>query len=360
MTNLLKRYATVVVAFLLMIASLCLSLNAPTTYVKAGPGNGEDGEIKNTEDVYSLLSFLAERKEQEIQGDAALTQTNAALLSSSQKANNVQLSQYKSLTMVEDTVLKFTSKTTAPISNFSTNASADFTRNLTIYLGVTASYYISKGTIRMDVEKHGEGKKRNDFLFWNWDIHAYYDAETVMMQFNAFSLTTTDSSYSLNDSGDVFSANISPEMAGKWVQLSNVDTSEFVLTHASNQETFDTIMKFIDNFLLTGETLFQKDGDIYTFTEENNALGEGYISSMKIDLTKYSQPYIEFKEKGEHEDVLETGRFTEQINSLDTVLFYNIDNTVVKIKQKPSYICESSEDFNNIFIIKESEVNSND
>ncbi len=340
MENLMKKYATVITAVLLVLASLIITLNSQTFAVKAGPGNGTNSEVKDMSDVYSVLDYVINRKASDTSENNRKAE-NEMYSFVADTGEAIEIKKHDSVTVVEDAVMNYTTfhkvlsdsyNGYTPIYETVGKSSLQFTRNLTIYMTEKASYYVSKGSIRSSYDSY-EQDEDDEERFFNFEIQIYVDEDVVMIKFDKFEIkqkAKPDSPFAWE------TCEIKSDMVGKWIILPKGELADiFDMMDSTNQNTLSGLRSYIEQSILgDGDTEFTKDGDIYTLKDVE-------YTDITVDLSDYENPYIEFS--------VDEKQDKNEVYMLDTIGFFNIDNTVVEMNFEPEYVCENEEDFVDLF-----------
>ncbi len=306
MGNLIKKYSNLIIAVVLIIATLTITTNLPLSVIRAGAGMEKNSEVDSLEEMYSVLNCIINRTISDRTEPEKTLKNSSYLFVADSEEKETNTPKHNSLTMVEDTVMYYQTGLSASI----------FTRKLTVYMTEEASYYISKGNMQSD-----DG-------YFNFDLHIYIGEDAVMAKFDKFKIVNTASE-------NTVICEIKSYMTGNWIELPK-DEIYYILNkiESMNANALEMLGEYIKN-----EIAFDEDSNVYKLERVNNS----QTTDITVDLTDYENPYIKFVIDKE-ETVLENAAYIS-----DTISFSNIDNTVVERNFGADYVCENDKDFAELF-----------
>ena len=315
----MKKFTALIVCAVLVVLSAVWPANPSYRVVMAGPGNGENEEIKDIDEMLDVMHFISGRVGSDSDNTLGLKTELVALWPSVEDDEKDEY-EYESLTWIENTKLKATIYSFKPVYDQGyypgsgtpsyervSSTHIEMSRNLTCYIVDDASYYVSRGSISTVVNE----VERNTFVF---DIEIYVDDDTALLKFNTF----------VSDAKKFPDFN---NILGKWVELPPEVASEFItMIDQSNRSLFNQLAEFINDGIENDE--YSEKKDVYTFDFDFYGEDDGKIS---VDLSDPVEPFLDCV-------IDSSGENGEYIEMKDKFICMNIDNTVINIDINDSVI----------------------
>lgn len=309
----MKRLVLLVLVILCLSLSFTLPSESLNPTVKAGPGDGEDGEIRSIGELEDLLIFISD----ENYGSNTSRSSDITFMKASRDDDDGDSEEHESVTMTETTVI-FKS-----VGESSKKSTYKLDRTLTIYITEDASYYVSKGTLTSNTV--GEDSYTDPVEFdMVFDFRMYVDEYVTMFRFDQLLISTNDASFDIPDFSKII---------GKWIGLpSDCEGNVFEMVDSMNEANLGQFADFITEGM---EKKFDKNGKIYTYKDD---VDENTDLSLKVDFSRPDNPFITLTIDGKTErEIGVNGSYNSyeipasRTYMLDEISFYNIDNTVIEI-----------------------------
>ncbi len=330
----MKKYTTIFVSAILAVISLFMSLPLKKDAVKAGAGFGKNTDIETIDDMYSFLDYITNYKivdkdKNELKG----TDTPALMLmsaTSDSDKDDIFNTKHSSATIYESTFSESTAYRLNEYDWVDGESSSKFNRELTIYMTEDATYFVSKGTLDsryLDYNFSGANQLKAS-VYFDFDMQIYIEEDTAMMKINQFVMSELEDGVREN-------TQIKDKYIGKWIQLPPETAMDFFEDiNDQNGDTLGALKSYLGEEIDVNP---DKNKSIYTIEEES----DNSLTTITLDMSDTKKPYTEFciKESSKYRDV----------NALDTIACYNIDNTVINVKQKPDVIIRSEDEMEKIF-----------
>ncbi len=357
----MSKYLKVLIAAVLVIASMYSTLLSVNQGVTVGAGGGIDETVEDFTDIVYVLQFVNERKNS---NDIAGTNNSGAELISSNHKNTIstELSSHSSVTMIEDTVYEETyhyrtpyypSNSLEPSYKTTGKSYVRVVRELTSYLTKSESYYVSKGRIERNHETYADEDREKTFsnFYLDFDINVFIGKSEAYIQINKFNQTLVTKS-------DSETNEIKSEYIGKWIELSVEDAVDILNSTTRYDESNLIGMQMLITYGLMDEDEiesmgidfpgFQSDGTVHTLSKEITTKDddgkEQKIGDYRfvVNLSDRVSPYLELKS---NQSYLSDSSFI-----LNAVSFNNIDNTVVDFDCTIDYKFDDLDEFSeNVF-----------
>ena len=322
----MKKFTSLIVCAVLVVLSAVWPANPSYRVVMAGPGNGENEEIKDIDEMLDVMHFISGRVGSDSDNTLGLKTELVALWPSVEDDDEKDEYEYESLTWIENTKLEATTYSFKPVyhqgSSYERVSSThiEMSRNLTCYIVDDASYYVSRGSIITVFDDYVSSKvdnyvskkvEKNTFVF---DIEIYVDDDTALLKFNTF----------VSDAKKFPDFN---NILGKWVELPPEVAFEFItMIDQSNRSLFNQLAEFINDGIENDE--YSEKKDVYTFDLDFYGEDDGTIS---VDLSDPVEPFLDCV-------IDSSGENGEYIEMRDKFICTNIDNTVINININDSVI----------------------
>ncbi len=269
----MKKYLTPIVAIVLMAISFFAAVGYGTSEI-GRKGNGTNVTVKNLDDLREIFDFVLEQKEGKAE-EAGLSAIH--LFSFDQyEEKEEKNSKYSGVTLVEESVID--------------SSIVHLNRSLTLYLTDKASYYISKGTLLISYE-------HTDF-YMIFDAEFYIEGQNALMKFNDLVI-------------EYGNKEIDEQYLGKWLMTETGEAEKFLAFIDDMNE--NALKEFADYLQEKDDADFKKDGK--TYTGKTDFLG--FEADIVYDLSNGERPIVEISGNDAKSYIY------------DSVVFYNIDNTVI-------------------------------
>ncbi len=341
----MKKYSNLIISGVLIICALLCTFTDSFKSVTAGQGLGKNTDIVSVEGLSSLLDYISNyevKPKEESNPKIINTSYTPSMISviSEDVDEIVDKAQYKGVTIVENSDMKcrVVSKRVngyssyfpyQPTYEYLSATTISFTRELTVYMTETASYYVSRGTARINTESYSSDVTSSE-RYMDFDMKIYISYDVAYVNINKLTISDSDEL-----------KHIKSKYKNVWLQLPTDGAGELLsLINEANQDTFSMIEECIKKAREDdGENSFEEDGDIYTYEEE--------LFNLSIDLSESNSPYITLKydDPGDTDD----GNRKEYYYIYDTLAFKYIDNTVVNLNIDPAYVIKDTDDLEAIF-----------
>ncbi len=304
-----KKIASIIVAAVMILASLIIALATGKSVVEAGAGSGSNAKVKDVEQLSDVLSSIS--------GDVYYGDEET----------------YPSLTYTEESVLQTSSGASSKV-----NSKVKFTRSLTCYMEKEESLYNSKGTMKATYS----GSEESYTVFYEFDMQIYVGKNSegearCLMCVKSFTLLQEDSSM-----------RIKPSVVGKWVEIPREGAEIlFDSIDAVNRDFLGDMQNYIQQ-IMNDEGDFKYNNDVYEYKNQENA--DNYLR-VTFDLSDEESPNMEYVSRAKTSITNGTTYSTTNIESYvyDALTITNINNTVIKVKSKADIVCETVEDFEALF-----------
>ncbi len=310
----MKKYTSVIVSSILVVVALICTLFIGGDAVKAGAGNGRNAKVKSMEQMSGVLSYIS-------------------------GGNYYDGADYRSATWTEDTVINMTYEQQQMTGFDPYNGGATYTtlgtvstkmnRTLTCYMMGDVSLYRSKGTAKSSFSSNSYSREVEDqSAFMNFDMDVYIGEELCMICISELTVNS-------NGEGMV----IRPALKGKWIQVPYESAGELLeMVDEMNRDFLGQLQGYLEE-AQNGEGGFKHKGDKYTKEDKDD------LSSLRVlfDFSDDECPYLEYEQKAKNKEG------DNQSYLYDSFTFENVNNTVIEVVSEPDYVCETEQDFEDLF-----------
>ena len=327
----MKKFASLIVCVALILLSALWPSESFDRVVMAGPGNGENEEVTDIDEMLEVMRFISGRVDNDSNNSLAIRTKLAALSTLSVDEEDDEKEEkdeyeYDSLTWVEDTKLKTTTSTLKPMYDDGYYPGAtptdyevlskthiELSRTLTCYMVDDASYYVSRGSIISVFDQYVEPYENTNVSFV-FDIEIYVDDDVTLIKFNTF-VSNADDFPEFNN------------VLGKWIELPAEAASDFIsMIDSTNRSMFNMLADFINEGIENDE--YSEKKDVYTFEFDMYGEEDG---TLTVDLSTSTEPFLDC--------VIEsTGDYGNYIEMQDRFICMNVDNTVIELDINDSVI----------------------
>ena len=287
----MKKIVMPIVAAVLMISSVLFTPTAIVPVVSVGAGNGENTMVLEVEELIPVIDFVTSKKySSNADNDDAPSIDDGTLVNKS--------SEHTSAMLIEETQMYMTEEV---LSEYKQVISMN--RSLTMAFTEDASYYVSKGSCKYIYRDYDDSGNSEEYYIVT-DLSVYIDDEQTLINIKKFDVT-----------GDYLEIGDLTEYLGQWIRVPNKIAIELLeMVDEMNQTFFDNLKGYVEK-ISEG-----KDKKIYEFSDTMISKDDTQVT---IDISDPETPYVNI--------ILE---YSEDSNSLymnDTISFFNIDNSVIKI-----------------------------
>ena len=295
----MKKNISLIICAVLIFLSVVVGF-IDNEQVVVGAGNGKNAKITTSNQVIDLLSFISDN---DYSSNTAHNSSSGLSLSLLSQNTGEEKEEYTSVTFGNS------SNTYMSYETGYSNVRYSLERQLTVYMTKTNAYYESKGFLRQTITSENDTQR----ISYRFDANAYFDAEHVLFRFNE-----------LQVSGVSFAE--TELIVGKWIDFSS-EGDGLLDVNMANYEILRRIKDYIDEKL---DTNFTKKGNVYKL---NDGMGDA-LSIFGINVDVDDEEYINFdfvinlsqKTRPTMDLILKS----QPITSMENLVFYNINNTVVR------------------------------
>lgn len=330
-----------IIAIILVVASFLIPSDIVNSAVVAGPGDGENKEVTSFDELNAVFDLIY-GGDLSISENAAIDDEGIVLASytfgeSAEDTNQTKRKKYSSVTMIEESRLESHQEHKAAVGfdpytqeyRYDVIGKTDvkMSRSLTMYITKNATFYVSRGTFD-SVYTDCNSTDSNDTtqtVRLVFDLELYHDEDMTLVKFDKFSMGVSTSSESESNS-------IDSDYVGKWIRLP-AEGEEYIfdLVDSTNRDTLHAIRSLIDESM---EDEFEEDDDIYTIerttVNENDTL-------VTINLSDPEFPQLLWN--------MDTDIGGTRNYFYDSIVFSNIDNTVIEVNDDNVIEFDSIEEF---------------
>lgn len=323
-----------IIAVALLIASVVCTPASIIPVVTVGAGTGENAEISEVEDLIPVIDFILSRTQGTVESaDISKYKEIMTLSASDAEAKVENTKQYSSVMLIEDTSLDavvFDEREVLDsdgIGNTRTETISktimSMDRSLTIVFDGDASYYMTKGSTKYVYENYIDSEKSYE-SYMAFDMNIYMDKETTLLNIKK-----------LDYAGESIEMGEGSEYIGQWIKVPNEFAVEmFNMVDEMNRTFFEQIKGYVAE-------ISEENTNKKVFNFEDALYGEENDTDVTIDISDPEAPYINM-----------LVRYSEDENSMymsDTLSFFNIDNSVIKVNMKNVKTVDE-EEFERIFM----------
>lgn len=323
-----KRVIPAAICAGLITVGAVVGMGTNSTY--GGAGKGADTKVKDLETMKEVVESVSERQHGR-QGYSV---------------GGASEDGHDSFTVIETSNVYVTASISGDRNSDST---LSFSRTLSMYYGVDASYYESEVLLSSSssISTSGWSSKTKSTL--NMKVKIYLSEESAMLyicRLNYFEFYEYEDYYSPDENKKETKADtlegkqmdILKEYCNRWIDCSESPDAarSFLEINNNNLESLSDFSRLLGNSLNSEEKNFKKNGDVYQLKE--NALLDFFgLSSYKddadikgklsVDLSSATKPELYYDLSVKTEGSASGIRY---VHVDDSYLFKNIDNTVVK------------------------------
>lgn len=302
----MKQTILVSISLLLIIVAI---LCPPTTIkpeIVAGAGNGKNAEIKNAEDFVAVLDLFGNGSGYSANSSNSGIESMAKLIKKSNHTSGTLNEESHLSSLIYHKSFDGYSISGEPLYSNYGKSTTSFNRSLTLFLDGDKSYYVTKGVFKNEYDpiKITENNVASS-IDYTWEIEMFIDGNDLYIKFINFILK--------KDNKDVCDVS---EILGKWVKIPDEAAYEMIgFVDELNRSNLSKIQNMFDEEFcdeIENKEIYTKSLSVL---EEND-------TELIIDFSDTESSSICIKTDGAEDG--------SNISQKDLLVFYNIDNTVIK------------------------------
>ncbi len=335
----MKKYLNVIVSLVLVVVCMIFGIVSNDS-VTVGAGNGENYKVSTMEEMYSVLSFITDKKAE----DEVTTQATEepSIFYTVDNALLEIKDEHTSLTMQEDAVVKTYYTHKKAEQNYDGNiyyttigrSQASMSRSMTLYMTEQASYYISKGQISNSYNATDSRDSSSSSIMFDMEI---YVAKTkALLKFNEFAIVSEEYNQQKGET-EKTCMTVKASAKGKWVEAPQEAVGDMLnMVNSANKDAMSMLKEYIEKSFVDEDYTFDKESETYTLKETL----EGAEVNLVCDFSEKKTPYLELVTKYKDDE--------NKIYVYGGMTFSNIDNTVINGNIKAEYVCKDMDEFDSL------------
>ena len=369
--NMKRKIVSLVIAAAILITSICIGSSHDSTMV-AGAGNGDNYSVESMENLASVFDFIRGRNEVVQNSEESINFSTNAIEPLNFSKTKDRSNEHTSVTVEFQTnVSAHSTSSNAKYTGGVSELKQSLSRSLILYITEDHTLYETSGTTTLyqrSIDSDGYATTTNTYMKWDMKIFCEEDDAYILM--NELIFISDNESHHLK-----------AQNKNKWIKATFDMIDNLVDIDYENREVLSALGEMLDilikyDYISPGEesvSLTQNDFvDILEQENEPTDSWEKLDLTFDIDISSPNVPYMSSTAitKENKENKILTGYsysgfqaipeyvtvWTTKDNKVNQeISIRNIDNTMINFNGDVSIELENTEDFEKLFINKESD-----